>query len=150
MDAKWVPLLAAGFGVVGGVGGAVVGGWLANDAQKNQLESARQAAITDLRRATYAQYVGAVDAYVLTNEFADAIFKGNREGDQQAAVKFVAPQLTEALKAEAEVELVAKTPVARKAAHLRDKAGEPIHWKEYQPLRRDFIRAATHEIENED
>jgi hypothetical protein len=150
MDAKWIPLLATGLGVVGGVGGAVVGGALANEAQQNQSASERQAAITDLRRATYAKYVGALDAFVLTNDLADAIFKGNREGDLEAATKFVAPQFREALRAEAEVELVAKTSVAREAADLRDKAGKPIHWNAYLPLRKDFIRMATHEIESED
>ena len=39
MDAKWMPVFAAAVGVLGGVGGALVGGSLANAAEEDRLET---------------------------------------------------------------------------------------------------------------
>jgi hypothetical protein len=64
MDARWTPLLAAAVGFLGGVGGALIGGLLAIEAQEQQSESERAAAIENLRIDTYGDYLGSAEALV--------------------------------------------------------------------------------------
>ena len=58
MDSRWMPLFAAAVGVVGGVGGAYIGGVVANEGQEQQSQSQRAAAIQDLRRDAYENFLG--------------------------------------------------------------------------------------------
>ncbi|MDQ5874067.1 MAG: hypothetical protein M3526_01635 [Actinomycetota bacterium] len=58
MDGRWMAILAAALGVLGGVGGAFVGGSMANEGQERQFEADRAAAIQDLRIETYGNYLG--------------------------------------------------------------------------------------------
>lgn len=98
MDAKWIPILAAGLGVLGGIGGAIVGGSLANAAQENQLESEQEAAINDLRRATHARYLGAADAYLIAQGVTKDIFIEDgvpTQDEEVAAVGFLRPHEAE-------------------------------------------------------
>jgi hypothetical protein len=44
----WIPVLAAVVGLIGGVGGAYVGGEVANSGQKQQFENQRTAEVQDL------------------------------------------------------------------------------------------------------
>jgi hypothetical protein len=60
-----VPILAAGVGLLGGVLGALAGGWIANEGQKSRFETERAAAIHDLRIETYANYVAAAEEAAL-------------------------------------------------------------------------------------
>lgn len=61
MDARWLPILAAAVGVLGGVLGAVAGGWIANKGQESSFERERKAQIQDMRMEVYADFVGAAD-----------------------------------------------------------------------------------------
>jgi hypothetical protein len=60
MDARWMPLLAAAVGVVGGVGGAYIGGVVANEGQEQQSKKERAAALQELRRDAYGDFLGTV------------------------------------------------------------------------------------------
>jgi hypothetical protein len=66
MDARWMPLLAAGLGVLGGIGGAFIGGNLANEGAERRFESERAAAIQDVRRDAYANFLGSAEEFALT------------------------------------------------------------------------------------
>jgi hypothetical protein len=66
IDARWMPIVAAGIGLIGGLGGALVGGWLANRGQEKQFESERAAAAQELRREAYADYLGTAEAFVVS------------------------------------------------------------------------------------
>jgi len=148
VDAKWIPIFAAAVGVLGGVGGAIVGGSLANAAEETRLESEREAAIVDLRRATYAKWVGAADAYAFTNLAAAELFT---EGEEVEAVKFVAPQLLDFFTADAAVDLIAKTALADATDEMEEKLGEgPVDEETYNMLRNRFIQLAREEIESGD
>jgi hypothetical protein len=57
MDARWIPVFAAGLGVVGGVGGALAGGSLANEGQQRRFERERADAKQDALRETYGNYL---------------------------------------------------------------------------------------------
>jgi hypothetical protein len=61
-----MPIVAAGIGLIGGLGGALVGGWLANEGQEKQLKSDRAAAAQELRRDAYGEFVGSADEVALT------------------------------------------------------------------------------------
>ena len=61
MNERWIPILAGVIGVVGGVGGAVVGGVIANEGQEEQFENNRAAEVQDLREQTYVKFVGAAE-----------------------------------------------------------------------------------------
>jgi hypothetical protein len=66
MDARWTPILAAAIGVLGGVGGALVGGFAANEGQEKGFERERAAAIQDLRIKEYGTFIGTADEVALT------------------------------------------------------------------------------------
>jgi hypothetical protein len=59
--------LAATVGVLGGVGGAFVGGCAANQGQAEGFKRERAAARQDLRTEVYGEYLGTAEAYVLSN-----------------------------------------------------------------------------------
>jgi hypothetical protein len=52
----WIPVLAAVVGLLGGVGGAYVGGEVANNGQEQQFENQRAAQVQDLLIDTYEAY----------------------------------------------------------------------------------------------
>lgn len=62
---RWIPVLAATLGVVGGMGGALVGGHIANQGQEQQFRDERIAARHDLRQDSYANYLQAAFGYLL-------------------------------------------------------------------------------------
>ena len=53
MSDRWIPVLAAVVGVIGGIGGAYIGGAVANEGQETRFERERAAALQDLRMDTY-------------------------------------------------------------------------------------------------
>lgn len=54
---RWIPILAATVGVLGGMGGALVGGYISNQGQEQQFEDQRKAARDDLRQDAWANYL---------------------------------------------------------------------------------------------
>ena len=61
-----MPILAATVGVLGGVGGALVGGFVANQGQEEGFKRQRAAAKQDLRIEAYADYLGTAEGFVVS------------------------------------------------------------------------------------
>lgn len=95
MSERWVPVLAGVLGLLGGVAGAAVGGYIANQGQERRFEHERATEIRDRRIDTYVKFVRAVE-------------------DE----RFNAPTTDDRIirSAEAEVALVASGPALRQAA----------------------------------
>jgi hypothetical protein len=53
-----MPLFAAGLGVLGGIGGALIGGYLANEGAERRFEQERTAQVEDLRTEAYGTFLG--------------------------------------------------------------------------------------------
>src|SRR5918994_1708952 len=138
MDARWIPVLAAALGVLGGVGGAAIGGSVANSGQEKRFESERQAAIDDLRRATYARYQGAADVFRINWELEEST-------EELKKLKSTEAQLLELLVAAAAVELIADNQVEQAADEIREQILD-LSEEEYDALRDGFIGSARKEI----
>jgi hypothetical protein len=54
---RWIPAVAAFLGVVGGMGGAFVGGAVANEGQQQRFENERVERMAELRRVTYVTFI---------------------------------------------------------------------------------------------
>jgi adenylosuccinate lyase len=61
MAERWLPVLAAVLGLLGGIGGAAVGGYVANKGQEQQFEEERAARIRDERLDTYVRFLRAAE-----------------------------------------------------------------------------------------
>ena len=61
MAERWFPVLAAVLGLLGGIGGAAVGGYVANKGQEQQFEEERAARIRDERLDTYVRFLRAAE-----------------------------------------------------------------------------------------
>jgi len=72
-DSRWLPILAAALGVLGGIGGAFIGGSLANAGAEKRLEKERAAQVQDIRIDVYGTYLGTAD------ELATAWLEGDQE-----------------------------------------------------------------------
>ena len=72
-DSRWLPILAAALGVLGGIGGAFIGGSLANAGAEKRLEKERAAQVQDIRINVYGTYLGTAD------ELATAWLEGDQE-----------------------------------------------------------------------
>jgi CHASE1-domain containing sensor protein len=94
MAERWLPVLAAVLGLLGGIGGAAVGGYVANKGQEQQFEEERAARIRDVRLDTYSEFLRAAE-----NEHFHALASDD--------------VIT---RAEAEVDLVASSDALREAA----------------------------------
>jgi CHASE1-domain containing sensor protein len=126
MAEQWVPVVAAVLGLLGGMAGAAVGGYVANEGQEQRFEHERATELRDLRTDTYVSFLRAAE----------------REHTQ-------APQTDDRIvrTAEAEVALVAPASVRRAAALLTENALEFTTEKDYARLRDRFIDVAQAEID---
>jgi hypothetical protein len=127
---RWIPLLAAVLGVLGGVAGAAVGGYVANEGQEQQFEHERAMELRDQRTATYVKFVEAVEAeHFEAPETADRAIRT----------------------AEAEVALVAFRPAIRQAAsELTDYVLEGLSGggeQEYARRAEAFLELAHDELD---
>ncbi|HEX2458985.1 MAG TPA: hypothetical protein VHJ58_02460, partial [Vicinamibacterales bacterium] len=102
MADRWLPVLAAVVGLLGGIGGAAVGGYVANKGQEQQFEEERAARIRDVRLQTYVSFLRAAEnEHSNAREVSDGVVRT----------------------AEAEVALVADSTALRgAAARLTDAA----------------------------
>ena len=128
MNERWLPVLAAALGLVGGVAGAAIGGLVANQGQAQRLEAERAARLRDLRINTYIGFLRAAEnEHTQAAEFEDALVET----------------------AAAEVALVAGSGALRDAAvSLRDHVvPERTPVPEYRRARDTFVGLANEEIE---
>jgi hypothetical protein len=133
MAERVFPVLAAVLGLLGGIGGAAVGGYVANKGQEQRFKEERAARARDVR----------VDAYVK--------FLRAAENEKSHASQFENSVL---YTAEAEVALVARSAALRRAAgRLVDRVFGPElranHEKPYNDARADFLDLAHGEIETD-
>jgi hypothetical protein len=145
MDARWMPVLAAFVGVLGGVGGAIAGGAVANSGQEQGFQREREAQREDLRLATYSKYVGAVDVNLVKVDLAGQQF-GFGEDAGAKINAFIEQEALDVFAAAAAVELLAGTDVRGAADELRDEIthieGTPP-WDELERVTRRLHRAGT-------
>jgi hypothetical protein len=131
MDERWFPVLAAVLGLLGGIGGAAVGGYVANKGQEQRFEEERAARIRDVRLDTYVKYLQAAE---------------NEHFHPSTASEEVITR------AEAEVELVASSDALREAAAMLTDtvlSGEDTEiWeRKIRKARKVFVDLAHREIE---
>jgi hypothetical protein len=96
MADRWLPVLAAVLGLLGGIGGAAVGGYVANKGQEQRFEEERAARIRDVRLDTYVKFLEAVENEHFHASASDEIIT----------------------RAEAEVDLIASSDALREAAAM--------------------------------
>jgi hypothetical protein len=128
MSERWLPVLAAALGLIGGVAGAAIGGLVANQGQAQRLEAERAARLRDLRTNTYLGFLRAAEnEHIHAPEFEDAVVET----------------------AAAEVALVAGSGALRAAAvTLREHVVPALTSDEdYREARDRFIALASDEIE---
>jgi hypothetical protein len=144
MDARWMPVLAAVVGVLGGVGGALAGGAVANSGQEQQFQNERRAAIQDLRADRYGEYAAAVGR--LVDRYQIVI---QTEKEPEAINKLIEPQILELEAATAFVDVLAGSKVRAKADELTAFLiqGGIDDQERYSQLGREFYDLARDEIE---
>jgi CHASE1-domain containing sensor protein len=130
MPERWLPVLAAVLGLLGGIGGAAVGGYVANKGQEQRFAEQRAARIRDVRLDTYAKFLRAAE-----NEHFNA-----RASDDIIT------------RAEAEVDLMASSDALREAAAmltdtLLNNEDTPIWERKIRKARKLFVDLAHTEIE---
>jgi hypothetical protein len=127
MADRWLPVLAAVLGLLGGIGGAAVGGYVANKGQEQRLEEERAARIRDVRLQTYVSFLRAAEnEHSNAREVSDGVVRT----------------------AEAEVALVARSTALRgAAAKLTDAALFYSVERQFTEARNSFIELAHSEIE---
>jgi hypothetical protein len=64
MFERWMPVLVIAVGVLGGMGGALVGGYIANEGQKQRFEDEQAAQRQALMRDVFADYLRAVQGII--------------------------------------------------------------------------------------
>jgi hypothetical protein len=127
MPEHWITVVAAILGILGGMGGAAVGGYIANRGEQQRFEHERAAEIRDLRLDTYVILLRAAE-----REHAQPV-----ETDDRVVRT-----------AEAEVALIAPTVAIREAAsRFAAYALDATSEQEYTRLRDEFIHLAQAEIE---
>jgi hypothetical protein len=127
MSEHWVTVVAAVLGLLGGMAGAAVGGYIANRGEQQRFEHERAAEIRDLRLDTYVMLLRAAEL-----EHAQPV-----ETDDRVIRT-----------AEAEVALVAPTVAIREAAsRFAENTLHATSEQDYTRLRDEFIDLAQNEIE---
>jgi hypothetical protein len=137
---RWIPVLAAVVGLLGGMGGAFIGGYVANKGQEQRFENEQEVRAEELRRTTYADFLQA----------AANVNQGS--GD-------VNEQLARADTAEAKVNLFANTDTREAASALTDavyarrdcaglESGSTALQNCYSKAQGQFVDAARAQLED--
>jgi hypothetical protein len=61
MSERWVPVIAAIVGVLGGMGGALIGGYVANNGEQQRFKEQQAARTQDFRRDTIVKFLAAAE-----------------------------------------------------------------------------------------
>lgn len=139
MDARWVPILAAGVGIFGGVGGAYVGGSLANAGEQNRISSERRAQVQDLRIRAYGEFLQSAEQIV------SKVVRGAADASLDAPFERLAG-------AEQVVLLVADDDAVREAASAvtdvvnGDKTSDAQQLADYKRAQTAFLEVARQEL----
>ena len=133
MTERWIPIVAAVVGLMGGLGGAAIGGSIANEGQEERFRNERLAELNNLLIDTYSRYLRTT---------ANAAAVQQLGGTPRAEEVKVAGDV---LSGEAEVRFVtSEDNVEAAAARLRDAALEDADT--YEDARDRFIEAAEQSL----
>jgi hypothetical protein len=126
MPERWLTVLAAILGLLGAMGGAAVGGYVANQGQEQRFEHERATELRDLRIDTYVRFLRAAER---------EHFEPVETGDLVVRT------------AEAEVSLVAPSAAIREAAsRFTENALNFTTERDYTRLRDEFVDLAQAEL----
>lgn len=125
MFERWIPVAAAFLGVAGGMGGAFVGGYVANEGQQQNFENERVLRVQDLRRDTYVRFIQELESHF-----------------------FLGGTPEKARTAQAAVLLVSSAAI-RQAAAEATEAANTDDLARYTRARDEFIELAQQELERE-
>ena len=136
MDTRWMPLLAAGLGVLGGIAGALIGGNIANQGAEDRFQEERAAAIQDLRRDGYANVLGSAEEFAWVRKLDD-----NPERRRVAFTRFAVARARAILVAE-------HVPAIRRTTSALSKAlrADPYVEADYLAAANSFSTLARGEI----
>lgn len=129
-----MPLLAAGLGVLGGITGAFIGGYLANEGAESRFKSERAGAEQDLRRDTYGTYLGT--SQELWAEYL-------RDDGSEAAQDAIEAAGVRLFVAQARVRLVAKNDEVEDAAQRLREILVDTEGEDYGDTESEFRELAT-------
>jgi hypothetical protein len=129
---RWIPVLAAVVGVLGGIGGAYIGGAMTNEGQEQRLASEQTERTQELHRETYAEFLLAA-AKVNQGAGGDVAEEDRRQEEVDAA--------------EARVELFANDDVREAAGALLDAVKSNAQGEDYAIPRIRFLDAAKEELQ---
>jgi hypothetical protein len=132
--AQWLPAFAAALGLLAGIGGAYIGGKVANEGQQKQFENQRIAQLQDLLISNYGDYLGASERLAADFDLPD---------DVRSQVK-KASDLVGFSAAEAQVHLVASDELWEMAKGVRQSFDE--NRAAYRAARNAFIERAQKDI----
>jgi CHASE1-domain containing sensor protein len=141
---RWIPVLAATVGVISGLGGALIGGYISKETQQQQFENERQAALVDMRREVYSTYIQAVETFLQTVDATRQLQGGDLTPEQTR--KLIEEEGIPALAAQAAVELVAEDGVREAAQDIDQAFDANTIEEEWDDLRRAFIDLANEEL----
>jgi hypothetical protein len=138
MSDRWLPILAAVVGVVGGIAGAYIGASTANAGQNQQFENGRRAARQDLRQNTYANYLQAADRLLVELQLS-------ADPDFGVTNKELKGLLDSVVAAEGGVDLVSNIKVRHLADALTTALAKNQQRRAFA-LRERFIKLAKRQI----
>jgi hypothetical protein len=142
-----MPILAAGLGVLGGIGGAFIGGYLANEGQESRFERERADAKQVLLRETYGTYIGTAQEV-----WATALSEGSPEEINAVAVRlFVAGARVDLVAENDKVSGAAlklrKVLTPEEGTYPEGEEGERQQAADYKEATKNFLAVARDEIE---
>ena len=129
---RWIPVLAAGVGLLGGMAGALVGGWVANEGQQQRFENEQAAETRNLRLNTYAEFLKACESVF----FIDESFSSAQVSQLVAELSAV----------EARASLVTSSRQVGEAARALGRGCRDAGEVQLRRLEDSFIKAAQLEV----
>jgi CHASE1-domain containing sensor protein len=85
MSERWIPLFAAIVGLLGGMGGAYIGGTVANEGQQQRFENEQKAETRNLRVDAYVDLLTACETAFYTAGNTSETERNRRVGNLRAA-----------------------------------------------------------------
>ena len=140
MSDRWIPILAAIVGLVGGLGGAAIGGSIANEGQEQQFRNQRIADLNNLLNETYSRYL---------RTSATAYLDRTAGGISRKELIRIQGELEGGA---AQVVMLVNDPAVEDAAERLERAvvDDGVDFKTYRTARDAFIKAADASFASED
>jgi hypothetical protein len=140
MSERWVPVLAAVVGLVGGMAGAYIGGTVANEGQQQRFEEEQKAETRNLRIDAYVDLLKACE----TTFYIPADLHGTKRGETEINRRIA---VLRAAQARASL-LTSLTTVRQAARELQPDGGDcgDVRPARHVSAQESFIEAAHPEI----